>query len=368
MEFLMTRSVCAAIGVVLFAAVASAQSPAPSSPTPDSPFFNIVKLADGVYDAIGLAGARANAQFIVNSDHVVVVDTTTRPVWARELIRQIKKITPLPVRYVVYTHWHIDHVGGAQSFLEAYPGVQFIGQRYAYKDQIQVGYQRKGEYLSRGSTNAMNALEQQLRDGKDRTGKALDAAMRADVEKQLAEQRTYLAENAEIRDILPTVVYDDSLVLRDRLHDIEILYLGIGHTRGDSFVYLPKEKMIMTGDAFGMGLPGGHDGYPREWQTALERLYHLNWNTVVPAHFPPFTGKAQLLKAIDYLNDMNIAVQEAVDKGLSLEETRRTVTLTSHAKDFPGFAAANSLVVARAWAVLTRQSKSVNGEPILREE
>jgi cyclase len=157
-------------------------------------------------------------------------------------------------------------------------------------------------------------------------------------------------------------------VLRDPLRDIEVRYLGIAHTRGDSFVFLPTEKMVMTGDAFGMGLPGGHDGYPREWQVALERLYRLNWNTVIPAHGRPFTGKAQILKAIDYLNDMNIAVQEAVDRKMSLEETRRTVTLTSHEKDFAGFANANSLVVARAWAVLTGEARSVNGEPILRGE
>ncbi len=387
----MTRYLCTAIAAVLLTGVPLAQSlpDGPMSPTAiykkrvgvyypgsngdamlstDSPFFNIVKMADGVYDAIGVEGTFANCQIIINSDHVVVVDATLRPTWAKELIKQIKKLTPKPVRYVVFTHWHIDHVGGAQAFLEDYPGVQFIGHRMEMKDHILVGYQRKIEFLGNGSTRAIAAIKQELADGKDHDGKPLDAKMRADLEKQAAQEQIFLAENAQIRNILPTVVYDETLVLRDSVRDVEVRYLGIAHTRGDSFVFLPKERMVMTGDSFGTGLPGGHDGYPIEWQKALQALYRLDWNTVIPAHGRPFTGKSQLAKAIDYMNDMNLAVISAVNRKLSLEETQKEVTLTSHAKDFPAvpdFAAANAPIVARAWAILTGQSKSINGEPIL---
>jgi cyclase len=387
----MTRSVCTAIALLSLTSVSFAQAPPdpPNSPnaiykkrigvyypgsnndaalSPDSPFFNIVKMADGVYNAIGVEGTFANCQIIINSDHVVVVDATLRPMWAKELIKQIKKLTPKPVRYVVFTHWHIDHVGGAQAFSDEYPSVQFIGHRMEMKDHILVGYQRKIEFLGNGSTRAIAAVKEELTSGKDHDGKPLDARMRADLEKQAAQEQVFLAENAQIRNILPTVVYDDTLILRDSVRDVEVRYLGIAHTRGDSFVFLPKEKMVMTGDSFGTGLPGGHDGYPIEWQKALQALYRLDWNTVIPAHGRPFTGKTQLVKAIDYLNDMNNAVISAVDRKLTLEQTQKEVTLVSHAKDFPAvpnFAAANGPIVARAWAVLTGQARSINGEPIL---
>src|SRR5216684_5274925 len=78
--------------------------------------FDIVKVADGVYAAIGKQGVYSNGAFIINKDDVLVVDTHLRPSWARDLIAEIKKVTDKPVRYVVDTHWHPDHVQGNQSY------------------------------------------------------------------------------------------------------------------------------------------------------------------------------------------------------------------------------------------------------------
>ena len=82
--------------------------------------FDIVKLADGVYAAIakptGLPSG--NAGFVIGSEGVPVVDTTLAPVTAQELITEIKKITPLPIKYAMNTHYHVDHSGGNQVFAE----------------------------------------------------------------------------------------------------------------------------------------------------------------------------------------------------------------------------------------------------------
>src|SRR5215813_12161875 len=94
------------------------------------PRFKIVKLAKGVYAAIrteppGLT-VNANSVFIINDSDVVVVDTTLTPGTARETIAALKQLTNKPVKYVINTHWHDDHIMGNQAYREAFPGVDFI--------------------------------------------------------------------------------------------------------------------------------------------------------------------------------------------------------------------------------------------------
>ena len=92
--------------------------------------FEIQKLTDGVYasirrEPVGL-GVDANNVFIVDDDGIVVVDTNFGATSTRQVIAALKKISPKPVKYVVNTHWHDDHVLGNQAYRDAYPGVQFV--------------------------------------------------------------------------------------------------------------------------------------------------------------------------------------------------------------------------------------------------
>src|SRR6185295_4754636 len=80
--------------------------------------FTLVKVADGVYAAVAKPGglASGNAGFVVGDDGVVVVDTFFTPAAATALLAEIAKVTPLPVRFAVNTHYHLDHTGGNQLF------------------------------------------------------------------------------------------------------------------------------------------------------------------------------------------------------------------------------------------------------------
>src|SRR5215471_8307731 len=103
---------------LLVASVAAlGQMPAPA-PAPD---FAIKKLADGVYAGINPDGGRAgsNAGFIIGKDCVAVVDTFVSEAAARRLLEEIRKVTDLPIRFVVNTHYHLDHTGGNKVFADA---------------------------------------------------------------------------------------------------------------------------------------------------------------------------------------------------------------------------------------------------------
>jgi cyclase len=95
----------------------------------DSADFTVKKVGEGVYAAIGADGGRAgsNAGFIVGSNGVVVVDTFEEVAPARDLLAEIRKITNLPIRFVVNTHYHLDHTGGNAVFAQA--GATILAQR-----------------------------------------------------------------------------------------------------------------------------------------------------------------------------------------------------------------------------------------------
>src|SRR6478672_8994860 len=117
------KNVSTIISIVLFAAVLSlsAQTKGPS--------FTITKIGEGVYAALGVDGGAAgsNSGFIIGSDGVAVVDTFTTVAAAKDLLAEIRKITNLPIKYVINTHYHLDHVGGNAVFADA--GATIIAQR-----------------------------------------------------------------------------------------------------------------------------------------------------------------------------------------------------------------------------------------------
>ena len=119
-----TKSLIAATGALLLA-LAAGIAPARAEGLP----FALKAVGQGVYAAIDGPEGRSgsNAGFIVGETGVVVVDAFFNPEAARALLAEIRKVTPLPIRYVVNTHYHADHTGGDSVFREA--GATIIAHR-----------------------------------------------------------------------------------------------------------------------------------------------------------------------------------------------------------------------------------------------
>ncbi len=319
--------------------------------------FDIIKVADGVYAAIGKNGVYSNGAFIVNKDDVVVVDTHLRPSWARDLIAEIKKVTDKPVRYVVDTHWHPDHVQGNQSYVSTFgPNVEYLAQHNTREDMIHKGIPSVQESLTKDVPEAIKQLEQAIATGNGPDGKPLTEQQKAGLPAALASQKAYLEELKQIRIVLPTITFDRSLILHKPDRDVHVYFLGKGHTRGDVVVYLPKEKVVMTGDLLTGGIPFMRDAYPVEWVTTLEGLRNLDWTQAIPGHGDVQQGKAQIEKLIAYMRDVVAGVKDAVAKGMTLEDTKKSLTLPQHAGNFGApqqFARSNAAMIERTWAEVT---------------
>ncbi|HEU4366564.1 MAG TPA: MBL fold metallo-hydrolase, partial [Candidatus Krumholzibacteria bacterium] len=124
-------------GMLLGMALVCAHLPARAG-TVNGKTYQIVKLAEGVFgfvweDPLG-DPIEGNSLFVINDDDVLVVDTGILPTTTRAMVTELEKLTDKPVRYVVNTHWHDDHVNGNQVYQDRWPGVEFISHRHTRTD------------------------------------------------------------------------------------------------------------------------------------------------------------------------------------------------------------------------------------------
>jgi glyoxylase-like metal-dependent hydrolase (beta-lactamase superfamily II) len=174
----------------------------------------------------------------------------------------------------------------------------------------------------------IESLKKQLADAKD-------SAQRATLEKQLAATQADLEELKTLKPTPPTMSYSSKMTLFRGQREIQFLFLGRGHTQGDTVVFLPKEKIVCTGDLMESRLAYMGDAMFDEWITTLDALKELQFDTVLPGHGVPFHEKSLITAYQSYLKDFTIKVAELRKQGLSAEEAAQKVDMTSHKADFP---------------------------------
>jgi len=271
--------------VCLFAAAAlpaSAQAPAAAPP----PLFSTTKVdgTDGVY-IFRYQGHQA--MFVVTPDGVIATDPIgeRRPA-AAAYIGEIRKITQAPIKYVVYSHSHFDHIAGGKPFKDL--GATFIAHRNT---------------------------------------------------KRLLEQR----KNPDI--VMPDLVVDDTggkIELGGTT--LELLYLGKNHGDNSLIMRLPKEKIIFVVDF--LPLSGTQfrvmaDTYVPEQEDSMRKILAMDWDRMIAGH--PGAGgrqigtKEDVKTDLDYVTDLSAAVKEAVDAGKSYDQAIKDIKLPKWEK-LPGFA------------------------------
>ncbi|MCJ7503352.1 MAG: MBL fold metallo-hydrolase [Acidobacteriia bacterium] len=299
------------LGIILLAA---------APPLAAEELFELKPVADGVYAAIAKPATKVNCNgaVILLDDGVMLVDTFSKPSAARALMEQIKSVTPKPVKYVVDTHFHWDHYYGNEVYLGAWPaGVEIISSEATRQNIEQRGIPRvKREILE---------VPKEIETLKADLAKATDATKKAVIQENLRQTEAYLAELKAMRVTLPTLTFDRSLILYRQSRTVEILYLGKGHTDGDAVVYLPKEKVIITGDALHGWTPYMGDSYPYDWIRMLEATEKLDFDYIIGGHGGVMRGKGQFQMWEQYFRDLLAETAAAYAQGATLEETRQRV-------------------------------------------
>ena len=157
---------------------------------------------------------------------------------------------------MVNTHFHWDHWHGNEVYPAAYPNAEIVTNDITREAMVRKGLKRIQDHV-----RTVPAEIAKLK--ADLAGAA--PAERAKLEADLQAAEPYLAEVKALKPALPTIAFERTMKLYRRDREIQLLHLGRAHTEGDVFVYLPKEKVVITGDAVIGWTPYMGDGYPEDW-------------------------------------------------------------------------------------------------------
>ncbi len=281
-------------------------------------------VADGVWmfqgaAALGSPGNRnfiSNAGFVVTSGGVLVVDALGSPVLAREALAEIRRITPQPVRWLVVTHYHADHIYGLQVFREA--GVRIVA------------HGRAREYLQ--SEAARLRLE----------ASRADLAPWVDADTRLVEADQWL-DGAET-------------VLQAGGEEVRLRSVGPAHTPEDLVVWLPARRVMFSGDLFFRGrIPFVGQADSRSWIGSLSRLIEWQPRVVVPGHGPASADPlADLALTRDYLQHLRRTMGEAAERMEPFDEAYAK-TDWSRYEALPLFKAANRMNAYNTYLLMEQQ-------------
>lgn len=294
--------------------------------------LEMVKIREGVYAAIRETDpalpSDGNTIIIVNDEDVIVVDTNITPSSARAVLAEIRKLTNKPVRYVVNTHHHSDHLYGNRVYQEAFPQVEFIAHAKMREDFLKVNPAGRQEFID-SSRKTLAGAPERLRTGKKENGETMTERERKAFIDEVEMLKKYVPEIEQAPLIAPTITFEKEFELYRGGRQIKFLYLGRGNTQGDLVVYLPREKVLATGDLLVYPVPFAFDSYIGEWAQTMKRLGEIEADVIIPGHGPVQRNKEYLDLVTALLAAVVEQTRDAVKRGQSLEETKKLIDLES---------------------------------------
>ena len=280
------------------------------------------KVADGVYLFIttpyGDVGLSGNSVAILSDDGVLVFDANGTPETAATILGEIRKLTDKPVRYLINSHWHWDHWGGNQVYLAAFPALQIITHEKTRELMLTVEPRWNDKGLKEELPQFLNDFEKQIAAGK---AKGLPEERIKGAEERLAADRNFVTQKQTLHKTYPNVTFSDSMTIMLGGREIHVLHAR-AITTGDTYIYLPKEKVLVTGDILLSPYPFAIGGtYPAEWLATLEKLAGLEPAVILPGHGVAETSTEFLRSNLALFQEVMRQVKEDKSKGLTAEQT-----------------------------------------------
>ncbi|HEY6331303.1 MAG TPA: alkyl/aryl-sulfatase, partial [Blastocatellia bacterium] len=280
----------------------------------------MIKVTDHVYCATGYA--LGNVIYIITEKSVVVVDTTESTTAAQRTLDDFRKISQLPISYIIYTHFHGDHTSGAKVFKG--PDTKIIAQENHLEEMAKyvmlLAYNRR-----------VNATQ---------FGASLKSSERGI---GLAANPNDEGQSAASGYLPPDITFDDRYTLTEGGTEVQ-LYHTLGETYDHLMVWLSGERVLMPGDLFYpsfpmLASPMKPDRPVAEWANSLDRIRQLHPDFLVGSHGRPLVGKDQIdttlanyAAAIRYVHDETV---KGINSGLTVEEIRNRVHLPDNLAHLP---------------------------------
>lgn len=299
--------------------------------------YETVKVADGVYAFIahqpGVGLVSGNSVAIIGDDGVLVVDSGQFPSLTKRMIGEIRTLTRNPVRVLVNTHWHGDHNTGNAVYQQEFPDVAIVSTP---ETRAHFADLRQKFLVSKQMEQFAPVLRKGLATGKTDDGTPLTPGMRKYSEDMLKEIDAALPELKDVKEVVPNQTFANKLSFYLGKRQVDVLFLGRGNTAGDAVVYVPDNKVLVTGDLVVNPVPYAMGSFMPEWVTTLKRLLEIDAEVIVPGHGSVQHDKRYVQLLANLLQSLNSQVQDAAGKGLSLEDTRKKIDLSEFRKQIAG--------------------------------
>ena len=274
------------------------------------------ELAPGIFlfsrSDYGDVGLDGNSIVVTSRDGVLVFDTNGTPGASAAVLAEIRTLTDQPVKWIVNSHWHWDHWYGTETYQQAFPAVRIVSHE-------------KNRQLMIGPALEFNRplLEEQL------PGYLQNMAQRAadtpDLKPLLEADQAFLDQKKNVHLVFPNVTFADRLAIELGERHVEVLNYGRGVTPGDTFVYLPNEKILLLGDLIVNPITFALSGFPSEWLRVLEKVDALDATTIVTGHGAPLHDKTLLHATLAVFRVLLREGKAAKAKGLDPDQAKEAI-------------------------------------------
>jgi cyclase len=301
--------------------------------------YRTEKVAEGIYafiEPFGHAVVNGTTVAIVGATATVVVDTGQHPALARAIAAEIRALSPAPVRYVVNTHWHNDHVAGNSEFANEFPHAQFVAHTYTAKMIDDETRRFQGPACQVFLAAQSRPLRDMLKSGLGPGGEPLTSARRARVTTIVSDADAASAECLQFRFRGTDLAFEDRITLRLGNREVEVMYLGPANTAGDAVVWVPDARVVAVGDILVHPFPFAYQSYIAQWAEVLRRIEKLDALAIVPGHGPVLRDKRYLVEVAELMESIDTQVRAAYRPGMSLAETRGHVDLAAFRRRIAG--------------------------------
>jgi glyoxylase-like metal-dependent hydrolase (beta-lactamase superfamily II) len=245
--------------------------------------ISFTKLTESAYAYT--AEGDPNTGIVIGDDSVMVIDTQATPVMAQDVIRHIREVTDKPIKYVTLSHYHAVRVLGAS----AYNPQQIIASQDTWDLIVQRGEQDKVSEIGR-FPRLFQAVE------------------------SVPPGMTW-----------PTLTFTGNMTLWMGTLEVQLLQLGRGHTKGDTVVWLPTERVLFSGDLVEFdATPYAGDAYFQDWPNTLDNIAALHPQKLVPGRGAALTSAEEVAAGLEgtkaFVSELFASVRVGSSQGKSLRQ------------------------------------------------
>lgn len=302
-----------------------------------------------------------NTVVVEQKDGLVVLDGGGAPASGASIVEQIKGFSKKPVRYLIYTHYHGDHNLGAGEFLKAWPAVTIISTEATRQNMLSAAM----DYIKTYGKDHEGMVEFAT---KEKDDAKLPDAVRAHWATAARRGVGMIEAYTGLKAYPAHLTFTDHLTLHDEEAPVEILFLGKANTDGDAVLWLPKQRVLATGDIVVNPVPYASASYPGEWIGVLEKLKAFDFAFLVPGHGPLQKDRAYLDKLIGALTDIRTRIGPLATGNLSVDEIRKQFDAEPLLQAFAGDDRWDRAQMKGFFlnAIVSNAVKEARGEPIVQ--